>query len=334
MKDSAISDTTGLVDCDEAMQPYLDIAKNDGGNMNLSTLRSLILKILADPEIFCGFDEFKGHCSFSDRDAETVASSALFALANTLDLFSYGTLRDFANKRSETSSNKSEFYLPLNDPAVAKLAQLTVMTCVQNACWQGETRLSYSVLADALGYVTSDGNDGIECDSTTPSTDSWIRNVEDVLIRCLYSKALKGKLCQKSRSFGWETESLPVVVSRDVDPTTQIPLLLSALQDLGQRLEASGAELAQAEGQVTQRLEEADQYWKAVQDKRKTAQAESTRGAGMPSRYFGSGSGQGGGGPGGTHWHDSSGANRATAARSSKRSRPGVGFTSDLGFRM
>lgn len=332
MDDATNSDTTGLIDSDAAMQPYLDIVKKDGDSMSLSTLRSLILKILADSETFCGFDEFKSHCgSFASSSAETGTAAAAnsVSMANTLDLFSYGTLKDFTTRQSESMGTNSSYYLPLTDPAMMKLAQLTVMTCVQTACWDGETRISYSVLADALGYGTNDSMNDISGGSASP--DSWIRKVEDVLIRCLYSKALKGKLCQKTRSFGWETESLPIVVSRDVDPTTQIPVLLSALQVLGQRLDASGAELSHLGGQVTRGLEEADKYWKAVQENRKSAKADTNRGGGVPSRHF---FGTGGGGPGGSQRYESGGSSRSTPSRSSKRSRPGVGFTNESGFRM
>jgi hypothetical protein len=338
--DTTNSDITGLVDSDAAIQPYLDVVKKDGQSMNLSTLRSLILKILADPETFCGFDDFKSHCGCfatpnggADVMAGTTSASSnnSLCMANTLDLFSYGTLKDYTKRQSESmmDTNGSSYYLPLTDPSLMKLAQLTVMMCIQKACWNGETRISYSVLADALGYVTDDSEiDMSGGGSTTTSRDSLIRKVEDVLIRCIYSRTLKGKLCQKTRGFGWETESLPVVASRDVNPTTQIPLLLATLQNLGQRLDASSAELAQAGQQVTEGLADADRHWKAVQDSHKHAKAEiKNRGGGMSSRL-------GTGGPGGAQRYDSSGSARSTAVRSSKRSRPGVAFTNESGFRM
>ena len=134
-----------------------------------------------------------------------------------------------------------------------------------------------------------------------------------------------------------------MVSSRDV-PSTQISNLLSALQGLGQRLEESGNDVTQAQEQVTHGLEEAAQYWKTVQSKKKTALDESLSKIGGGKGGGGGGSNSGGGGRffgGGRQalggfWggHGSSGTSDAGGGggapsnnprRSSKRSRGGIG---------
>jgi len=341
---------TGLLDSDASMRPFLDILKDSSSSsMNLSTVRSLALKIFAHPQIFCGFDEFKSLCLpllLSQGDNSSYSSSPSRSLLNTLDLFSFGTLKDYTNHQQ----TDKEYYLPLNEPALAKLSQLSVLTCIQRACFDGETSISYDSLVEALEStsVAAMQEDGASFSSTT--TMANIREIEDVLIRCLYANVLKGKLCQKSRSFGWRGERLPVVLSRDVSPE-QISDLLSAVEGLGQRLAESGNDVGKAQEQVTQGLEETAHYWISVQSKKKMSLDEihtkGTDGGGtfsegghLSSRFFGGGrqapgafSGQGStdsAGPG-------SGSQGINPRRSSKRSRGGMAgnfLTDAAGFRI
>mmetsp|Transcript_17557 Transcript_17557/g.36194 ORF Transcript_17557/g.36194 Transcript_17557/m.36194 type:complete len:292 (+) Transcript_17557:147-1022(+) len=221
--------STGLLDSDAFLKPFVDILEDSSSRRNLSTVRSLVLKILAHPQIFTGFDEFKSRCQIEDG-----------SIRNTLDLFSFGTLKDYYANQSD---NK-DYYLPLNDTALVKLSQLTVVTCIQEACLQGETSISYDALAESLGSMQ----------------DESIRDTEDVLIKCVYSNILKGELCQKTKSFGWTGERLPVVLSRDVAPSS-LSGLLEALEGLGQRLEESQTSVSHAQEQVTENLQTTAEYW-------------------------------------------------------------------------
>jgi hypothetical protein len=310
----------GLLDTENAIQPFLDILKDDR-SLNVSTLRSLVVKVLAHPEIFCGFDQFKADCS----SANLLCGGTIgMTIANTLDLFSYGTLKDHAFKHQEQSS---EYYLPLNETALSKLGQLTILSCIQDACFHGAVRISYSALAEALGWITP---------NQAPTDDGWVRNVEDLLIRCLYAKVLKGKLCQKTRSFGWESESLPVV-ARDVPPQ-QLQDLLAALKGLQQRLETSEKDASHAQSQVTQYLVEANKLKNWIKEKQNSAQRESIKTSG-PSRM--SQKGFAFGGSGGYFGAGDEGGNeplhrptRSGTSRSSKRSRGGGSFATDNAFRM
>ncbi|KAL3911057.1 MAG: hypothetical protein SGARI_001826 [Bacillariaceae sp.] len=316
----------GLLDGGAAMQPFLHILKDDQ-SLNVSTLRSLVVKVLADPKIFGGFDQFKAACLSSNL----LGSGAIgTTISNTLDLFSYGSLQDYTLKEQESS----EYYLPLNKTALSKLGQLTVMTSIQDACFHGAVGISYSTVGESLGWITP---------NQAPANDDWIRKVEDLLIQCLYAKVLKGKLCQKTRSFGWESESLPVVSARDVPPQ-QLPDLLAVLKGLEQRLETGGKDALQAQSQVAQNLTDANKLISSMKEKQKQAQSDSMKmgGLGGASRKQ-----QGfsfGGGMGGFFGARAGGSEESQplqfptwqgGARSSKRSRGGGSVAMDnMPFRM
>lgn len=256
---------TGLIDSSTAMRSYLNILNDESTNINLSTVRSLALKTITHPQIFCGFDQLKTCCFSGGQNSTTVNASN--SILNTLDLFSFGTVKDY-----QKQDGANEYYLPLNEPALAKLRQLTVMTCVQEICLAGKTSISYHDVGEALGMTTDlmdYGNPTFDCTATTRIT----RDVENVLVQCLYSNVLKGKLCQKTRTFGWKNECLPVVSSRDVR-LTHVPDLLLQLRGLETRLEESGIEVSHAQKNVSRGLENAAQYWKSIRKTKKKTQEE------------------------------------------------------------
>lgn len=247
---------TGLLNSDIFLMPFLHILDESSSSMNISTVRSLAMKIFAHPQIFCGFDEFKSRVQLllgEQQQQQDVSTTSLF---QTLDLFSFGTLKDYNN-----NTDSKDYYLPLNEPALAKLGQLTVLTCIQESCFNGKTSISYDSLAELLGSASSSA--AMQEDGATAN----IRETEDVLVRCIYSNVLKGKLCQKTRSFDWKGESLPVVLSRDVAPES-VSGLLSALTGLGQRLEESEQTLGSAQHEVTRGLETTAKHWAGLQSQK------------------------------------------------------------------
>ena len=78
-----------LLDTDLALKPMLELAQSSA-NSNASMLRTVALKALSDPKIFCGFDEIKSilqpGLSAAGTEGETIV--------RTLDLFSYGSYGD------------------------------------------------------------------------------------------------------------------------------------------------------------------------------------------------------------------------------------------------
>ena len=268
-----------LLDTDSALAPFLEIVETSSS----STLRAVILKVLSHPEIFCGYDQLKAIVASKVDDSQ---------LMETLDLFSYGVYLDYIQN--------PDHFLPLNESQVSKLRQLTVISNTQDACKRGISIVSYGQLANSLG---------IEAENR--------RGVEEVIISCIYSRILNGKLCQKSQQLHL---TVPPCCSRDVR-LTQIPDLLGSLRSLCQRLDSSNQDLERDNEYVQSSLEQTDAYWKSIQEQAKRAQnhAKNSGGGGNSSGTIRSSLTAGWPGD------PTAGAGRSSASRQSKRSRGGMG---------
>jgi hypothetical protein len=274
-----MEDHLALLDTDAALQPFLDAAEDSLSN--ISTLRALVVKVLSHPEIFCGYDQLKALLVQGNIEDATLLA--------TLDLFSYGTYGAYSQNPSS--------YLTLNEKQTAKLRQLTLLSCVQEACEVGQTAVPYASIGEALQLSDQ-------------------RAMEQVIVSSIYSRALNGKLCQKTRQL--LISEVPACISRDV-PLDKIADLLQQWSTVQERLATAYAGLEEAHSDVSQSLAQSTAYWKMVQDRQGKAQTQAqTSTAG------------GGSGAGGTArlagWPESSvGARRSSASRQSKRSRGGLG---------
>jgi hypothetical protein len=330
-----MEDPTALLDTDAALGPLLQVAQEASAIANVSTLRAVILKALSHPDIFCGYDQLKVLAVAANLDDAP--------LLQTLDLFSYGTYSQYAGTTTTSaaaSSSSQQYYLSLTDAQLLKLRQLTVLSCVQDACCgrgdQGKesqqssssSSLSYASIAEALQL-----------------TDR--RSMEQVVISCIYSRVLNAALCQKTQQVLLTT--VPPCSSRDVPlrlPSTTTtttthhqPLLVQDLLDrlrwFEQRLAVSHRDLETAHTDVSQSLEQSAAAWKSVQDHQMKAQAQASSNSSSTIDYSsstGATGTTGGAGAGGTvrlaGWPDSApsvGQRRSSASRQSKRSRGGLG---------
>jgi hypothetical protein len=300
-----MEDPYELLDTDSVLKPFLEAVQESV--TNVSTLRAIVLKVLSHSHIFCGFDELKALIVKGGVD-----DAALLA---TLDLFSYGTIQDY--------SQSASMYLPLNDTQLSKLRQLTLLTCVQQACQNGDSTLSYETLREALGLLQQEDD----------NNNNNNRALEQVLIACLYVRVLNGKLCQKSQRLLLTT--VPVCCPRDVPLSNIATTLLAQFQALQQRLEASHGELQTAQTSVSNSLEQTANYWKSVEEKKNKAQNQVQNHHQAPSSSNSGGVGGGGSASGNVRfgvWPEanttttnSSGVRRSSASRNSKRSRGGLG---------
>lgn len=276
-----MEDPFALLDPDAALLPLLEAAKESLSSV--PTIRALVNKILSHPEIFCGYDQLKVLLVNGKINDDKL-------LLATLDLFSYG---DYATYVQNPSA-----YLPLNPRQISKLQQLTLLSCVHGACERGQSSISYTAIGEALQISDQ-------------------RAIEQVIVSCLNSRVLNGRLCQKSRQL-WIT-NVPVCISRDVAPD-QIPNMIRQLQALQERLATSHTGLEEAHSDVSQSIAQSAAYWKAVEERHSKMQANSSSGAG---------SGVGGGTVRLAGWPETGvGARRSSASRqSNKRSRGGLGGT-------
>ena len=280
-----MDDITALLDTDAALKPLLEAAQ-ESASSNVSTIRALVFKVLSSTSIFCGFDQIKAvlQPALSSGDGET--------LLRTLDLFSYGKYNDYSGATSGQ-------YLSLTDSQLLKLRQLTVMSVVQEACSLGEGVISYDILAQELGFMMEPN----------------LRQVEEIVISCIYAHMLQGCLCQKTKSLLISSNRGPPCRSRDV-PASQVPIMIATLQALCGRLEASHADLETSHTSVQSSLNQNTLYWNTVEERKKKAEMQAASQGGAV-RNLG-GWPEGGAGAEAAHRSSSS-------RRQSKRSRGGLG---------
>mmetsp|Transcript_50926 Transcript_50926/g.122777 ORF Transcript_50926/g.122777 Transcript_50926/m.122777 type:complete len:325 (-) Transcript_50926:349-1323(-) len=306
-EDTSSSSTTMMMEMMDSnsssssdLRSFLDILQQGVAattKLTMATARPIIMKIVGHRNIFCGYDQAKSIIIASINGAPDTTNGVVEL--STLDLFSYGTIKDY-------TANPT-MYMTLNDQAVTKLAQLTVMSCIQDSSSKGKMGISYQELAHALGW-----------DNTT-TDDNNDRRVVDVLIQCVYADVLRGKLCQKTKTFSWVGQPLPVVLSRDV-PQHHTSNLLTSLRGLEGRLAESVDGLKKNESVVLKKLEDDAKYWNVIQERRSKAQADGEAKS-MMDLAGGFRGGPGGGMMGGGGTGGGGGGRHAGGPRSSKRSR-------------
>lgn len=184
---------------DAALKPLLHMCK-DCDPSNVSTIRTLILTAMTSSDIYSGFDQIKAAVNLSSApDGE--------ALSRSLDLFSYGTYKDYVGGGR---------FMNLTDAQIQKLKMLTIVTLVERACIESSGVLPYSTIADELGLPEDD----LES----------LREVEEMVIACIYAGIVNGKLCQQSKSLVVSSEHGPPCRPRDVPNVSNMLVTLKALQ--------------------------------------------------------------------------------------------------------
>ncbi len=244
------------------------------------------------------------------------------ALVNTIKLFGFGTLREYYElKNASSEGGGSGGVWTLTDAQLEKLRMLSVVTVVrqfyqtkqqqQQQQQQGgadvemmdsssstaaatassaeEHTLSipYDLLAKELQITSSDN------DNNSDNNNVMMRQLEDVLIQCVYSNIISGKLDQATKSFivdshlslgvkgggdsaADEANSTTVhgsLLSRDIDTTTPISTstsIKSMISQLTSFLSSSNTLLVQLENlekiSVVTRNED-EKRWRNVEKK-------------------------------------------------------------------
>jgi hypothetical protein len=309
-----MEETSTLLDSDEALQPILQMAQ-ESSNSNISTIRTVVLKALSDPKVFCGFDEIK---QVLQPTLQSLGTTEAETILRTLDLFSYGTFQDYHK------ADKQQ-YLALSDAQIFKLRQLTVLTMVQQACSTTTTTkgcvVPYPTLAAQLGFDPH----------ATPSSSSMLRQVEEVVLACVYARVLAGQLCQKSAALFVHSRNGPPCRPRDV-PLTQGKLLLDILQQFHQsKLLTARAAQDAIQQSVQMQLDANRNYQKGVLERIQKAETTTTSGGNHPNNPAFIGGVRGWPADGQERLSDTMGGsgsgNRSSTSsrRQTKRSRGGVG---------
>jgi len=287
-------------------------------NNNLPTIRAIVDKVLSHPDIFFGYNQIR-------EGLMKVVAVVEDRMLSTLDLFSYGTYDMYTNAQPNT-------YLSLNEKQIMKLRQLTFITSVQTACEDGISHLPYDTIQKTLSVSNQ-------------------REMEQIILSCVFARAVNGLLCQKSNQF--LIVDVPPCISRDISLDI-LPRLIQQYGLLKDRLTTSLSGLEKAHKEVTDSMHASTTYWEKLQKKKaeleKQKQEKQKQQQGHPIFRKTSGGGGGGGfggifggggGDGGGHRSGSSswaeppqlagggggaGLNQSSAPRPmNKRSRGGLG---------
>lgn len=215
---------------------------------DISTIRTLILQSFTSPEIFAGFDQIK----LAVQPALAAAPDGDVIL-RTLDLFSYGTYKDVSTGN----------FMTLTDAQMLKLRMLTVLTLVERAC------------------CTQAGNGGVVPYATVtqelslpPDTLETNREVEELMIACIYAGIVHGKLCQKTRSLVVSSDDAdgPCCRPRDVHNVSN---MLSSLRELQKNLIGTAMSMEAEKENVEKRAE----FMKRAKEAASAGNGRSTRAA-------------------------------------------------------
>ena len=229
---------------DEAafLMPFVDAAEQSKSS-NIATIRSIVMKLLSEPNIFCGYDQVKAIL----QPGIDAGGSEGAKLSQSLDLFSYGTFSDYQKDPSQ--------YLDLTGAQLVKLRQLSALSVVQHACTHvlpqrkdGLAMIPYKAFEEAL--LLNDNP----------------REVEDILVSCLYAGVFRGKLCQESRSL--HLSARHPIRPRDV-PISQISEMMSQIQKIQSSLQTAKQGLDAKNHQVAGEAQAMSAFWSQVEERRK-----------------------------------------------------------------
>jgi len=214
-----------------------------------SSVRPIIHQALTNPKVLAGFSELRTHPAVTAALDKSGAGDD--PALRTLDLFAKGTYKDYEGAPPGT-------YLSLTDGQLAKLRQLTVVSVAQGiaseaaaaAAAGGKTRIKKGKSRGKKGAAGGNANAttvpydllrtelGLDAAATTSTTDGSVRDLEDILISCLYFGLISGRLDQRSMSLWVEPNpdhpGQPPVAARDVTKA-DVPRLIAELERFQKR---------------------------------------------------------------------------------------------------
>jgi hypothetical protein len=211
-------DSSETTDDTLVWQPYLTAVRElRSTNQAATVIRSLVLKVCQqNVPIYNGFLELKDEVADTCGSAGATTNNALLEqILNTLNLFAVGTFADYQDKSPQS------FYLPLQDGHVRKLQMLTVVSLVQDACYQRQRSISYAAIQQSLRH-------------------DKVERTLDILNATMEAGLIVGQLCSRtqtlilggvSSSEGSTSMSVPPCrVVRDVSPESITSELLTQCQ--------------------------------------------------------------------------------------------------------
>ncbi len=142
--------------------PYLKLLSSTS---DLSSIQSIILKCISDPNVHVGFNELSSLPSVQNTLQQS-SSPVGQSLLHTLDLFSYGVYLDYQHKMQQQLQQQENYYMTLNEAQEMKLKLLTVVSVVQQVL-----ESAASTAAVAMDNEESN-NSEMKVESPSPSVPS------------------------------------------------------------------------------------------------------------------------------------------------------------------
>eukprot|EP00568_Trieres_chinensis_P003269 CAMPEP_0183294802 /NCGR_PEP_ID=MMETSP0160_2-20130417/2985_1 /TAXON_ID=2839 ORGANISM="Odontella Sinensis, Strain Grunow 1884" /NCGR_SAMPLE_ID=MMETSP0160_2 /ASSEMBLY_ACC=CAM_ASM_000250 /LENGTH=295 /DNA_ID=CAMNT_0025456171 /DNA_START=98 /DNA_END=982 /DNA_ORIENTATION=+ len=240
---------------DQYIQILFPPAGSSSAPPNPASVRAVLHQSLANPRVYAGFAELRSLPAVEALDRTGDGDAAL----RTLELFANGTYSDYASAKAGT-------YLSLTDGQEHKLRQLTVVSLAQRTAADaaasdvskkkkgrkkgprgkkvGGGKAPYS--GAAVAYSSLRAELGL-------APDSPVRELEDLLISCLYAGLVVGRLDQRTMSLlvgssggGAHTSAhQPPCVARDVC-LDDVPRMIAALEAFRTRGEEAARSLSDA----------------------------------------------------------------------------------------
>lgn len=181
-------------------------------------LRIMVQRALSHPEVFAGFSELLANICMETKASTSGTENSMntgdtmdasptmkqsenqTVIRKTLELFAYGTMTDYVSAPPGT-------YLLLSPTQEHKLRQLTVVSLVNNQFSSSSIRpgkIPYSTILNAISpKVNTESNlqqkSSESLLSTTIRTQLSIRELENLLISCIYANLINGKLDQRNQ---------------------------------------------------------------------------------------------------------------------------------------
>ncbi len=243
------------------LQPSSSLSPSSSDNGYTS---AIIQKALSDSDLYTGFAQLRSLPTVQQLNLK-LAPNQSHPLINTLDLFSYGTYADYASAQEGT-------YISLTDAQLYKLKALSVISAVHQNCQKSsisnndsmdhtdppklsgrqrrrnlrnqEEKSSQTTInsgdtnTNTVPYSTLQSAIGIQ---TNEHSNAEIRQLEDLLIHCIYSNLLPSGskldqkrmclICNLSTTHD-ETDSSSEVLCRDIHLENDLPAMIQALEVL------------------------------------------------------------------------------------------------------
>jgi len=254
----------------DPMDRFILLCKN--ANDKPYEIRAVIHQALSHDTVYNGFAELLALPSVQKlKKTGNNNNSDHEPSLRTLELFAYGTYLDFIQAKEDT-------YLPLTSKQIHKLKKLSIISLVQ--------RSTNPVPID---------NDANESDSmgrsnTVPYASllhelgmNDRRELEDLLIECIYANIISGKLDQQKNCFLLSPTGTGMfcnMVSRDVKLDVDLPTMISRLEAWeSQSLSVLNA-LKQSGLHSASGRQKVEEEWSKVEEKISEMNMKGDRGSG------------------------------------------------------